>query len=174
MLDETRKFPLTPVESALLAVVAEAGDLDTEAAATRVIETLRASGESFSLIGSRPWFGLSEAARRLEDVGALEIDVDMASVVPRGMPAPTADRYFLVTSIERLRRALEGVEHLGPVRVEPSETTDDSNNVVRWFVVTIEVICGRDTVNVTGAGTAQLIALAHAFDRALTRWARSQ
>lgn len=98
---------LTREEQALLRAVhelqAELGDPrvpDTEMCGRRMNELLKAEGQTYTLSMKPPWYGTHEAARRLEELGLLEIDPGMASFVPRGQPAPTMERLALALTSE--------------------------------------------------------------------------
>ena len=170
--DSTPRLRLGAVDRALLAVLAEVGDIDTEQASLRVAERLRGAGESFSLVSGRPWFGLESSVRLLVDLGAAELDVGMATLVAPGSPTPTTEHFYLSTSVENLRDALGRVEHIGDVRIERTKTTGANHKVVPCWVVTVELVCGRVMPTVVGEGPTEDLALSDALDRALARRAQ--
>jgi hypothetical protein len=168
---------LDPVQSALLEVVAdvsganEDAGIDTEQAAQRVVTLLRERSGSFNFSMVSPWFGLQDAAGRLERLDVIEVDPGMAQAVGRSSGASSPDPYVLVTDEGRLTAALEALERHGPIRRDRTRTTDAKGRTIPWFVVTVDVVCGSDTVMVTGEATSEAAALASAFDRALARQA---
>jgi hypothetical protein len=162
---------LEPTESTLLEVLTsvEDGAIDTESASRRVTQILRERGASFTLHTTPPWFGLQPAAARLENLGVLEVDPGLAHPVSPGQPSSSADHYILVTSEARIRQALQRLDHLGQIDVAATKTLDKRSRTTPWYVVTIELVCGQETVMVTGESTTSAHATAIALEKALAR-----
>lgn len=167
---------LSDLAAALLRVLAsssrDAPFVGTRQAADNVIEHFRATGNSFSLVGGSPWFGLSDAAHELQDLNLIDVDPGMASFVRPGDPAPTPDQFFLATSQAALTEALEAVPHLGPIRVSPTRSRGSSGVTDDCWIVTIDVRCGRETVMIEATAPSRDEALASALAKTTRRVAR--
>jgi hypothetical protein len=72
------------------------GVISVEALAEKAYETAAADGESASVSGSAPWYGLDRELDQLQQLGLVEIDPGMASVVPPGSSAARTDGYAVV------------------------------------------------------------------------------
>ena len=162
---------LSPAASALLLTVArsEAGRdghrVATDRAAVDVVGILASDGSPTLVVGAPPWFGLSDAADELRDRAVVTVDPGLAQ--PTMQESKTPAKYFVVTTDDRLRAAIEALPLLGELREKSLPTHGSQSRPKTVFDIEFDLQVGRTFPYCRASGDTLTEALAIAYLKAM-------